>query len=68
MKDKATESARRLGEMKHAILVISILTLAAVVFSACGQKGTTTGEIQENQLKDVHEVYLAIKKHYENNI
>ena|SRR3990167_3391908 len=31
-------------------------------------KGTTTGEIQENQLKDVHEVYLAIKKHYENNI
>ena len=31
-------------------------------------KGTTMGEIQENQLKDIHEVYLAIKKHYEDNI
>ena len=31
-------------------------------------KGTTTGEIQENQLKDIHKVYLAIKKHYEDNI
>ena len=36
--------------MKRVILVISILTLAAVVVSACGQKGTTTGEGRQGKL------------------
>jgi phage shock protein E len=34
-------------ELKRVILVICVLTLAAVVFSACGQQGTTTGEGQQ---------------------